>query len=158
MFFFGTPASEFEARLEATEEKLLEIAKRYATGCADSLELKTFDTYIPRSAVTCLKPAKTSADELLKMHCVHATSNTTGGSDTTTTPLVNLHGYMNAGAYFYRTLGGLCSHFQDVYALDMLGWGLSARPPFDEVINSESIQSAEDFHVESLEAWRLMVS
>eukprot|EP00536_Pseudo-nitzschia_multiseries_P013869 jgi/Psemu1/245705/estExt_Genewise1.C_6260008 len=63
---------------------------------------------------------------------------------------------MNAGAYFYRNLGGLGGYFRNVYAVDMLGWGLSARPPFDEVKDSETIRSAEDFFVESLEAWRSM--
>ena len=72
-------------------------------------------------------------------------------------PLVNLHGYMNAGAYFYRNMGDLCGHFQSVYAVDMLGWGLSSRPSMDEVKESDTILSAEDFFVESLEAWRSMV-
>ena len=67
MFPIWTSTAEFEARLEATEKKLLEFAKRYTQGSPDSLELTTFDTYIPRSAVPCLKPAETSKDEKLKI-------------------------------------------------------------------------------------------
>ncbi len=45
-------------------------------------------------------------------------------------PLVLLHGYMNGALYFYRNLIGLADHCSSVYSLDMLGWGLSSRPPF----------------------------
>jgi len=38
--------------------------------------------------------------------------------------------------------------------VDMLGWGLSSRPSIDEVKENKTIESAEDFFVESLEAWR----
>jgi pimeloyl-ACP methyl ester carboxylesterase len=58
------------------------------------------------------------------------------------------------GAYFYRNFGGLNNYFQSIFALDMLGWGLSSRPEFHEVINGQSTETAEDFFVESLEAWR----
>ena len=160
MFQFWTSTAEFEAKLESTEAKLLEIAQRYTTRPADSWELKTFNTYIPRSVVPCLKPAETEKDERLTIHCVQAISkNPIDSSNSTQTPLVNLHGYMNAGAYFYRNLGGLSSYFQNIYAVDMLGWGLSSRPSyFNEVEENGTIKSAEDFFVESLEAWRSMVS
>jgi len=94
-------------------------------------------------------------------------------------PLVLLHGYMNGGAYFYRNLVGLSNYFTSVYSLDLLGWGLSSRPKFEfkqSVANLSDphltppanareqqhrqekddrlIRSAEDFFVESLEAWR----
>lgn len=160
MFSSWKSTTKYEARLEATEKELLEIAKRYTRRSADSLELTTFDTYIPRSAVSCLKPATTSEDSDLKIHCIHALSkrsiNNESSNATTTMPLVNLHGYMNAGAYFYRNLGALSSYFDNVYAVDMLGYGLSSRPPFDEVVASDTLQSADDFFVESLEAWRSM--
>lgn len=110
-------------------------------------------------------------EDTFVMHCVHAvsasklnsTTTTTGQSSNVTTtttaasPLVMLHGYMNAGAYFYRNLGGLSEYFESIYAVDMLGWGLSSRPSFDDVQDSSSIRSAEDFFVESLEAWRSIV-
>jgi cardiolipin-specific phospholipase len=40
----------------------------------------------------------------------------------------------------------------DVYALDLLGWGLSSRPAFDLV--DPTCETAEQFFVQSLEAWR----
>jgi len=145
---FWTPAAEFESRLKTAEAKLLEIARRYSTMPIDSWELKTFDTYIPRSAVPCLEPLERGESKTLKMHCVQATVTEQihgpPGSATTKIPLVNLHGYMNAGAYFYRNFGGLCRHFQTVYALDMLGWGLSSRVPFEEVKESGTIESKSD--------------
>ena len=154
-FSFWTSTSEFESRLQSTEAKLLEFAQLGFD--ESSLELKAFDTPIPRSAVPCLKPAKTVEDETLKIHCIQAVPNDVPDNETTVFPLVNLHGYMNAGAYFYRNFGGLCSSFPCVYAVDMLGWGRSSRPPFDEVMENGSIQSGEDFFVESLEAWRSKV-
>lgn len=159
-FSFSTSVAEFESRFKIAETKLLEIAQRYSTGPANSLELKAFDTYIPRSAVPCLKPANKDEDNTLKIHCVQAISkeprNELSGNQTTQMPLVNLHGYLNSGAYFYQNFGGLASYFQNVYAVDMLGCGLSTRPSFDEVNESDTIKSAEDFFVESLEAWRSM--
>lgn len=148
---FWTSTAEFESRLQRTEAKLLEYAKR--KHAANSFDVKAFDTFIPRSAVPCLKSTKNEKEKTLKIHCIKATSNK-DLYDTAPFPLVNLHGYMNAGAYFYRNLGGLCDYFPAVYAVDMLGWGFSSRVPFRQVKNSGSVESAEDFHVESLEAWR----
>ena len=156
-FSFWTSTSEFESRLQSTEAKLLEFVQRNN----NDIEVKAFDTSIPRSAVPCLEPAKAEEDETLKIHCVQAVSNGfkngTLENENPPLPLVNLHGYMNAGAYFYRNLEGLCSFFPSVYAVDMLGWGLSSRPSWNEVKDNGSVQSAEDFFVESLEAWRSMV-
>jgi len=87
-------------------------------------------------------------------------------------PLVLLHGYANGALYFYRNLHGLSDHFDTVYAVDMMGWGLSSRPPFPAASDAtgkdgqnekgedspneedQSVRLAEDFFVESLEAWR----
>ena len=80
-------------------------------------------------------------------------------------PLVLLHGYANGALYFYRNLHGLSKHFHTIYAVDMMGWGLSSRPPFptfdpdtnekdDEHRKKQSVREAEDFFVQSLEAWR----
>lgn len=95
-------------------------------------------------------------------------------------PLVLLHGYANGSLYFYRNLMGLSSYFGSIYALDMLGWGMSSRPKFDlltkEIIEKQDekticqkmsfgsnnhdnkekqkVSSAESFFVESLESWR----
>ena len=51
-------------------------------------------------------------------------------------PLVLLHGYANGSLYFYRNLMGLSSYFGSIYALDMLGWGMSSRPKFDLLAKS----------------------
>lgn len=67
-------------------------------------------------------------------------------------PLVLLHGYANGAMYYYRNLVGLRRFFGTVYSLDMLGWGLSSRPAFRTKENT--VESAEDVFVESLEAWR----
>ena len=70
---------------------------------------------------------------------------------------------MNGSLYFYRNLLGLARHFEAVYSLDQLGWGLSSRPEFDRVVPADGksenddtcpIQASENFFVESLEAWR----
>ncbi|KAL3811132.1 hypothetical protein ACHAXA_006180 [Cyclostephanos tholiformis] len=95
-------------------------------------------------------------------------------------PLVLLHGYANGSMYFYRNLRGLSYYFGNVYALDMLGWGLSSRPRFDLIrastVPSSSaiaeddddddddaiddatryrVRNAESFFVESIERWRV---
>ena len=73
---------------------------------------------------------------------------------------------------------GLSHHFGSIYALDMLGWGLSSRPKFDlltadddtiknndrininddddkvSIETKRKVTSAESFFVESLESWR----
>jgi cardiolipin-specific phospholipase len=59
---------------------------------------------------------------------------------------------MNGGLYFFRNLVGLSHYFQNVYAIDMLGWGLSSRPDF--ILKDDSVETTEQFFVESLESWR----
>lgn len=44
--------------------------------------------------------------------------------------LFSLKNKVNGGAYFYRNFIGLSQYFTSIYALDMLGWGLSSRPDF----------------------------
>jgi len=61
------------------------------------------------------------------------TNNTDGPNNPA--PLVLLHGYANGSLYFYRNLMQLSHyHFPTIYALDMLGWGLSSRPDFAPVL------------------------
>lgn len=79
-------------------------------------------------------------------------TNTNDSSKKDETPLVMLHGYMNGAAYFYRNFAGLSRHFTSIYSLDLLGWGLSSRPKF--ALIDDRVRTAEDFFVESLEAWR----
>ncbi len=160
---FWTSTAEYESRLRNAEAKLLEYARRNdKTNC---LEVTAFDTDIPRSAIPCLaknspclNPAKEEDDEKLTIHCIRAVSKELPPNhDKASIPLVNLHGYMNAGAYFYRNMGGLSKFFSTVYAVDMLGWGLSSRVPHNEVQDRGSVESAEEFFVESIEAWRSAV-
>jgi cardiolipin-specific phospholipase len=158
--FFWALAAQTAIKLESlrnAETKLLQIAKSYGSSKSlDSFELTTFDTEIARSVVPFKGGNKDGDDDKLLIHAVRVVSNKPRAdrSDSTDVPLVMLHGYMNAGAYFYRNFGGLSQYFQSIYALDMLGWGLSSRPSFDQVVDKSSIKSAEDFFVESLEAWR----
>ena len=169
MFFWTSAAMTAAKNLECmktAETKLLTMAKSYAPSSRskDSWEVATIDTKIPRSALSCLKPAaatKSNNDvddddnDTLTIHGVHVTTREPlDPSNYTDTPLVILHGYMNAGACFYRNFGTLTHYFQTIFALDMLGWGLSSRPAFDDVVDGQTVQGAEDFFVESLEAWR----
>lgn len=75
-------------------------------------------------------------------------------------PLVLLHGYMNGSLYFYRNLLGLSNRYSGgVYAFDLLGWGLSSRPPFKPKAIAgkkydDDTHVAEQIFVESIEEWR----
>ncbi|KAL3902474.1 MAG: hypothetical protein SGILL_010811 [Bacillariaceae sp.] len=168
MFFWTSAAVTAAKNLECmktAETKLLTMAKSYAptSRSPESWQVTTIDTKISRSALSCLKPRKNSCgkdddDNSKDSVTIHGLHVTTDGpmdpSNYTDTPLVILHGYMNAGGYFYRNFGSLTNYFQNIFALDMLGWGLSSRPGFDEVVDGHTIEGAEDFFVESLEAWR----
>lgn len=117
--------------------------------------------------------------ERYSLHGVKVTHDGAGaGAGAGAAPLVLLHGYANGALYFYRNLMGLSRHFGSIYALDMLGWGLSSRPAFDVVpagkdVDAEDddgsqggasgklstkaqrkVYAAESFFVESLESWR----
>jgi len=133
-----------------------------------SVTTELFDTAIPRSVIPlynadpkcqCQTSEKNTTDFI--MHGVKVTSssnNDTNRSDEGA-PLVLLHGYSNGALYYYRNLVGLSNtHFGGVvYALDMLGWGLSSRPAFklkSAVDGCDGVDTAEAFFVESLEAWR----
>jgi cardiolipin-specific phospholipase len=157
--FFWASAAQTAAKLESlrhAETKLLQIAKTYGgSRSLDPYELKTFDTEIDGCVVP-LRGGKCGSEaEKLVIHAVQVVSNkSVDRLNSTEVPLVMLHGYMNAGAYFYRNFGGLSQYFQSIYALDMLGWGLSSRPSFAQIVDRTSAKTAEDFFVESLEAWR----
>ncbi|KAG7352730.1 alpha/beta fold family hydrolase [Nitzschia inconspicua] len=158
MFVWTSAAMQLATKLESmrnAEAKLLLIAKTYASHTSN-WEIKTFDTQIRRSVIPCARNTTcgTDNDDNLTIHGVHVTSDPVDRSNSTDTPLVLLHGYMNAGAYFYRNFGGLSKYFSKIYALDMLGWGLSSRPDFCQIVNGQSTETAEEFFVESLEAWR----
>jgi cardiolipin-specific phospholipase len=156
--WFWTSTAQVTAtmdRMRVAEEKLLGFAKRFGHRHADHYDIRLIDTRIPRSVVPLklhgrdIHETDENADDYL-IHGVHVESKTPEKSHPT--PLVLLHGYMNGSSYFYRNLVGLSGYFQSVYSLDMLGWGLSSRPKFNLI--DDSVETAEDFFVESLEAWR----
>lgn len=72
--------------------------------------------------------------------------------------LVMLHGYGAGLAFYYRNFDEISS-FRDnwrIHALDLLGYGRSARPKF--VVNAkdpyDKIRETEDFFIDALEDWR----
>ncbi|KAJ1737193.1 hypothetical protein LPJ72_000733 [Coemansia sp. Benny D160-2] len=74
--------------------------------------------------------------------------------------LVMTHGYFTGLGYYFRNfqeLGGVDGW--DVYAIDWLGMGRSARPAYASTMTSEEarVAGAEAFFVESLEEWRKRV-
>lgn len=162
-------------RMKQAETKLLSLAREFGDRSAYEYNITTLDTPIPRQVIP-LRPLGTDEDEQdLSIHSVriqssNANTHLKNGERATTTqvPLVLLHGYMNAAAYFYRNLVGLSHYFDTIHSLDMLGWGLSSRPEFDllttKATNKENndprqeelaqVDAAEQFFVESLEAWR----
>jgi len=157
---FTSAATILSKRIETlriAEAGLISISKSF--GDPDGYKVEVFDTPIPKSCVPikksdCMLFPNKSDDDSYTIHGVHVSDTTNGRNenDNSRPPLVLLHGYCNAGLYFYRNLNGLRKHFRSVYSLDMFGWGLSSRPKFKTVENT--IENAEDVFVESLEAWR----
>lgn len=135
--------------MRAAEAKLLALAQSFGGRDPSSYDIELFDTRISRS---CVPFKKQKAGEELTIHGVRLSDKEDGDENKTETPLVIQHGYMNGALYFYRNLVGLTSHFRTVYAIDMLGWGLSSRPSYK--IKDDSVETTEEFFVESLEAWR----
>lgn len=150
--------------------------------------LKIFDTKIPQSSVPLKKDRdgfskcqvfglgqkkkrnEKAADDDFVIHGVEVTSHI-HKEDKSEAPLVLLHGYMNGALYFYRNLLGLSNQCfgGKVYAIDMLGWGLSSRPRFETTVENKNCSimernseepvndktyAAEQVFVESLEEWR----
>lgn len=64
-------------------------------------------------------------------------------------PLVLLHGYGSGAGLWAFVLDDLAAHYH-VYAVDWLGCGASARPPFTPT----TVAAGEAWFTESLEAWR----
>lgn len=171
---FSFPHTQHASRINVmrcAESNLMTFAHRYGTGenrAKHPFQLEVLDTKIPRSVVTLKNgnkcrlysdaikaDVKLGQDNYLIMHGIKATSENVSGNNVepASAPLVLLHGYGNGALYFYRNLRSLAdTHFGTVYSLDMLGWGLSSRPTFQTA--DDSVEAAEDFFVESLEAWR----
>ncbi|KAJ2759040.1 hypothetical protein IWQ56_005847, partial [Coemansia nantahalensis] len=72
--------------------------------------------------------------------------------------LVMTHGYFTGIGFYYRNYGALSQvGGWDVYSIDWLGMGRSARPPYKSRragSEDERVAYAEEFFVESLEEWR----
>eukprot|EP00815_Leptocylindrus_aporus_P004226 CAMPEP_0116059270 /NCGR_PEP_ID=MMETSP0322-20121206/5691_1 /TAXON_ID=163516 /ORGANISM="Leptocylindrus danicus var. apora, Strain B651" /LENGTH=454 /DNA_ID=CAMNT_0003543609 /DNA_START=107 /DNA_END=1471 /DNA_ORIENTATION=+ len=192
---FVNPFSTQLSVLRNAERELVEYAERFVTSASsnvnDLFDVQVLDTSIPKSAVYGSMSEKSSSrctkkeqncqvysssvdDDHYVMHAIKVKrrgGSTKGAHVKNTAPVVIQHGYCNAGIFFYRNLFGLSEklHSGEVYALDMLGWGLSSRPKFlvdenfEETGNDKltrkqremnEVRSAEHFFTESLEQWR----
>lgn len=69
-------------------------------------------------------------------------------TDNKNTPIVLLHGYVSALAFWMLNLDEFSAH-RPVYAIDLLGFGKSSRPCF-----SDDPQEIEEQYVMFLERWR----
>lgn len=72
----------------------------------------------------------------------------TTGKDNTV-PLVYIPGYGAGGAFMFRMLDALSAGFR-TYLTDLLGTGLSGRPPY----KAKNTEESEAFFVESLSEWK----
>jgi hypothetical protein len=107
MIVWTSAAVQLATKLESirnAEAKLLSIAKSYCSRPSDTWEIKTIETKIPRSVLPLKQKNEgyneENDEELLTIHGVHVTSShkaTDASNHSTKTPLVLLHGYMNAG-------------------------------------------------------------
>lgn len=69
-------------------------------------------------------------------------------TDSPNTPIVLLHGYVSALAFWMLNLDEFAAH-RPVYAIDLLGFGKSSRPKF-----ADDPLEIEMQYVEFLEKWR----
>lgn len=163
MAAFWSAAAQIAAkmdRIRAAEAKLLKLAREFGDREAFKYKINAYDTRISSQNIP-LKNGSNREEKELVIHAVRVqnvtsredNNNQSSPSTREKIPLVMQHGYMNAAAYFYRNLVGLSHHFDDIYSLDMLGWGLSSRPDF-ELEGEDECEAGEKFFVESLEAWR----
>lgn len=79
------------------------------------------------------------------LHCLNS-------GDKSLPPLVLLHGYGGSGLIFYKLIKDLSSRYY-LYIVDHLGMGRSTRPVFQ----ANSVETAENFFVESIEQFRVYV-
>lgn len=168
--FFWTTAAQVAARMETmrkAEAGLVALARRFGDKEPSTYNMEIFDTEIPSSVLpfrTQSNNKEAEEQQFLSMHAIRVTQKKDAAEETAKEnsnpnltqsqyPLVIVHGYMNGALYFYRNLVGLTSFFDTVISVDLLGWGLSSRPSFDQ-LKDDSVETAEAFFVESLESWR----
>jgi len=188
-FFSSVSISDRIESFRIAEQNLFEFAKTRFTHHCDqepsNHHFELFDTPIKVpsviqegcAAASCQVHDNDDAKEY-SIHGVKVVNNSKQPrkTDHQPAPLVLLHGYANGSLYFYRNLMGLSHHFESIYALDMLGWGMSSRPKFNllpaaphenekdsdgnkisdsvQKQTKQSVSTAESFFVESLESWR----
>lgn len=115
---------------------------------------------VPKEAVNTKKPL------FLHEFAIESEGNKAESGKT----LVMMHGYGAGLGFFYKNFDGLSNGLPgwNIYALDWLGYGLSARPKFSiqtsnlsqtvdngTLVNQNAVaKETEDWFVESLEAWR----
>jgi len=153
--------------ISSVEHQQQDDTSSSSSSSSSSVIIEPIDTKIPKSKVlqnhvkSCQMFCNTTTtigddveeeEESLTLHGVKVSSSAQHSKQKHPYPLLLLHGYANAAMYFYRNLHGLNTHYPTIYALDMLGWGLSSRPKFETP--DKSVESAEHFFVESLEQWR----
>lgn len=86
---------------------------------------------------------------------VHASPPTSGDSASRDVPMLMLHGYGSGSALWTNNLRALTgagrdgAKRRDVYAMDMLGCGLSERPRF----KATTRQEVEDLYVRAVDEW-----
>ncbi|GAB4823981.1 hypothetical protein N2152v2_011027 [Parachlorella kessleri] len=74
---------------------------------------------------------------------------TAGLQHTDCPTLVAIPGYAAGSGFFFRVFDGLSTAFR-LFAVDLLGTGLSGRPPF----KARNTKETEDFFISSLDKWR----
>lgn len=146
-------------RLQSAEQRLLDLSRRwFQRETLATNRIVPFDTKIPRSVVPIHHQNDTvGRNEAYRLHALRILNTNTSSTEDEVnhredTSLVMLHGYMAGAAYFYRNFAGLSNYFRNTYSVDLMGWGLSSRPPFSLI--DGRVETAEDFFVETLEAWR----
>lgn len=177
--FFGSPQLSLVERMTKAELGLSSYIGRFGgSGDQEPPMVEIFDTEFPKSMLRLetssffdiFRPSywknteeKKLKEETYHLHGIKVTSRDyrKTNSNNEEHPLVLLHGYCNGALYFYRNLFGLSKHHfgGTVYALDLLGWGLSSRPKFQfpserRLSSDDKRIMSEEFFVESLEAWR----
>lgn len=138
----GAAGSRAYTSLVSTSEQKLRDAEREVVKKNGSLDFVDFkDTDIGGSN---------------KLHSISIRGDKPEGN--ASPPLVIMPGYASGAGHFARVLPGLRSRVtqdpiapRDVHVVDWLGTGLSSRPKF----SVKTLDEAESFFTDSLEAWRV---